>query len=76
MNQEKRFSDEFLNAFVDNQIAAEEKSRVYIEIGQDEGVAAFQQLLGLGDHVAVLGQDGLDQLEIMADEASGLICLL
>jgi uncharacterized protein len=36
MNQEKRFSDEFLNAFVDNQIAAEEKSRVYIEIGQDE----------------------------------------
>jgi intracellular sulfur oxidation DsrE/DsrF family protein len=38
MNQEKRFSDEFLNAFVDNQIAAEEKSRVYIEIGQDEAL--------------------------------------
>ncbi|HJW80734.1 MAG TPA: hypothetical protein VJ396_00695 [Acidiferrobacterales bacterium] len=36
MNQEKRFSDEFLNAFVDNQIAAQEKSRAYIEIGQDE----------------------------------------
>lgn len=36
MNQEKRFSDEFLNAFVDNQIAAEEKSQAFIEIGQDE----------------------------------------
>jgi intracellular sulfur oxidation DsrE/DsrF family protein len=38
MSQEKRFSDEFLNAFVDNQIAAEEKSRAYIEIGQDENL--------------------------------------
>ena len=38
MNQEKRYSDEFLNAFVDNQIAAEEKSRTYIEIGQDEAL--------------------------------------
>jgi intracellular sulfur oxidation DsrE/DsrF family protein len=38
MNQEKHFSDEFLNAFVDNQIAAEEKSRAYVEIGQDEAL--------------------------------------
>jgi len=38
MSQEKRFSDEFLNAFVDNQIAAEEKSRAYVEIHQDETV--------------------------------------
>jgi len=36
MSQEKRFSDEFLNAFVDDQIAAEEKSRAYIEIHQSE----------------------------------------
>lgn len=36
MSQEKRFSDEFLNAFVDNQIAAEEKSRAYVEIHQSE----------------------------------------
>jgi hypothetical protein len=36
MSQEKRFSDEFLNAFVDNQIDAEEKSQAFIEIGQDE----------------------------------------
>jgi intracellular sulfur oxidation DsrE/DsrF family protein/anti-sigma factor RsiW len=36
MSQEKRFSDEFLNAFVDNQIAAEEKSRAYVEIHQNE----------------------------------------
>jgi uncharacterized protein len=38
MNQEKHYSDEFLNAFVDNQIAAEEKSRTYIEIGQNEAL--------------------------------------
>lgn len=38
MSQEKRFSDEFLNAFVDNQIAAEEKSQTFIEIGQDEAL--------------------------------------
>lgn len=38
MNQEKRFSDEFLNAFVDNQIAAEEKSRAYVEIQRDEAL--------------------------------------
>lgn len=38
MSQEKHFSDEFLNAFVDNQIAAEEKSRAYLEIQRDEGL--------------------------------------
>ena len=36
MNKETHFSDEFLNAFVDNQIATEEKGRAFIEIGQDE----------------------------------------
>ncbi len=36
MNEEKHFSDEFLNAFVDDQLAAEEKGRVYLEIGRDE----------------------------------------
>jgi intracellular sulfur oxidation DsrE/DsrF family protein len=38
MTQEKRFSDEFLNAFVDDQLAAEEKGRAYLEIGQDEAL--------------------------------------
>jgi intracellular sulfur oxidation DsrE/DsrF family protein len=38
MTQEKRFSDEFLNAFVDNQLASEEKSRAFVEISQDEGL--------------------------------------
>jgi hypothetical protein len=38
VSKEKRFSDEFLNAFVDNQIAAEEKSQAFLEIGQDEAV--------------------------------------
>ena len=36
MSQEKHYSDEFLNAFVDNQLAPEEKARAYIEISQDE----------------------------------------
>jgi intracellular sulfur oxidation DsrE/DsrF family protein len=38
MSQGKRFSDEFLNAFVDNQLAPEEKSRAFIEISQDENL--------------------------------------
>jgi len=38
MSQDKRFSDEFLNAFVDNQLAAEEKSQAFVEIGQDEAL--------------------------------------
>jgi len=36
MSHEKHFSDEFLNAFVDNQLASEEKGRAYIEISQNE----------------------------------------
>jgi len=36
VNQEKCFSDEFLNAFVDDQLAAEEKGRAYLKIAQDE----------------------------------------
>lgn len=38
MNEEKRFSDEFLNAFVDDQLAAEEKARVYLEVSRDEAL--------------------------------------
>jgi len=38
MSQGKRFSDEFLNAFVDNQLASEEKSRAFVEISQDENL--------------------------------------
>lgn len=36
MSQNNRFSDEFLNAFVDDQLDGEEKDRAYLEIGQDE----------------------------------------
>lgn len=38
MQKENGFSREFLNAFVDNQLAPEEKSRAYDEIGRDEGL--------------------------------------
>ena len=34
----QKFSDEFLNAFVDDQLAAEEKGRAYLQIGQDEAL--------------------------------------
>ena len=37
-NKEQHFSDEFLNAFVDDQLAAEEKGRAYLEIGRDEAL--------------------------------------
>lgn len=36
MQKENGFSKEFLSAFVDNQLAPEEKSRAYNEIGRDE----------------------------------------
>lgn len=39
MNREKGFSDEFLNAFVDDQLALEEKGRAYAELNQDEAMA-------------------------------------
>ncbi len=38
MNNGKQFSDEFLNAFVDNQLAPEEKSLGYVEINRDEAL--------------------------------------
>jgi hypothetical protein len=37
MSQQK-FSDEFLNAFVDGELAPEEKNRAYLEINQDEAL--------------------------------------
>lgn len=38
MNNDKRFSEEFLNAFVDDQLTAEEKGRAYPIISQDENL--------------------------------------
>jgi uncharacterized protein len=35
----KKFSDEFLNSFVDDQLGAEEKSRAYLEMQQDEALS-------------------------------------
>ena len=36
MNQEKKFSDEYLNAFVDDQLVPEEKEQVYACLSRDE----------------------------------------
>lgn len=38
MNNDKRFSEEFLNAFVDDQLTAEEKGRAYPIVSQDENL--------------------------------------
>lgn len=38
MIDEQRFSDEFLNAFVDNQLAPEEKSDAFLAISRDEAL--------------------------------------
>ena len=36
MSRERDFSDEFLNAFVDDQLGADEQGRVYAQLNQDE----------------------------------------
>lgn len=36
MNQEEKFSDEFLNAFVDDELTPEEKAQAYARLGGDE----------------------------------------
>jgi hypothetical protein len=36
MSKDRQFSDEFLHAFVDNQLTTEEKSQVYLELGPDQ----------------------------------------
>ncbi len=38
MSQDQKFSDEFLTAFVDDQLAPEEKGRAYASINHDEGL--------------------------------------
>jgi intracellular sulfur oxidation DsrE/DsrF family protein len=38
MSSQQPFSDEFLNAFVDNELTTEEKSRVYTHINQDDAL--------------------------------------
>ena len=38
MSRDQKFSDEFLNAFVDDQLAPEEKARAYASINSDEGL--------------------------------------
>ncbi|NOZ09906.1 MAG: hypothetical protein GXP09_02495 [Gammaproteobacteria bacterium] len=38
MTKEQTFSDEFLNAFVDNQLTAEEKSDAFVAISRDESL--------------------------------------
>ena len=47
-----------------------------LEIGDDDGVALGQDLLGLGDDVAILRHDVLDQLVVLAEEGAAPIVVL
>lgn len=38
MKEEKKFSDEFINAFVDDELTPEEKAQAYVGLGADEGL--------------------------------------
>ncbi|MEK7206268.1 MAG: hypothetical protein AAB134_00085 [Pseudomonadota bacterium] len=38
MNQDEKFSDEYLNAFVDDQLTPEEREQVYARLSQDEAL--------------------------------------
>lgn len=57
-NRKQEFSDEFLNAFVDNQLTLEEKDRAYLRVSQDEAVSRrVCELRKLQDMVRLSYQD-------------------
>lgn len=58
-NQRKQgFSDEFLSAFVDNQLAPEEKDRAYLHVSQDEALSRrVCELRKIQDMVRLAYQD-------------------
>ncbi len=57
-NRKQEFSDEFLNAFVDNQLTLEEKDRAYLRVSQDEALGRrVCELRKLQDMVRLSYQD-------------------
>ncbi len=57
-NRKQEFSDEFLSAFVDNQLTLEEKDRAYLHVSQDEAVSRrVCELRKLQDMVRLSYQD-------------------
>lgn len=57
-NRKQEFSDEFLNAFVDNQLTLEEKDRAYLRVSQDETLSRrVCELRKLQDMVRLSYQD-------------------
>ncbi len=68
MSREQKFSDEFLNAFVDDQLETDEKGRTYLEIGQDEELnrrvcelRKLRELVRLAYENPPLPENGLSQ---------------
>ena len=49
---------------------------VRLEIGNDDGGAVFQDLLGLGGNVAVGRDDVLDEVVFLAEELTALVVIL
>ncbi len=51
MNREREFSEEFLNAFIDDQLALEDRIRVYVRLQRDEAlcrrIGALRKISGL-----------------------------
>ena len=47
-----------------------------LEIGDDDGGAVLQDLLGLGDDIAVGGQDILDEIVFLTEELAALVVVL
>ena len=51
MNREREFSEEFLNAFIDDQLALEDWIRVYVRLQRDEAlcrrIGALRRISGL-----------------------------
>lgn len=57
-NRKQEFSDEFLSAFVDNQLTLEEKDRAYLRVSQDETLSRrVCELRKLQDMVRLSYQD-------------------
>ncbi len=57
-DRKQEFSDEFLNAFVDNQLTLEEKDRAYLRVSQDETLSRrVCELRKLQDMVRLSYQD-------------------
>lgn len=75
MSQEKKFSDEFLNAFVDDELTPEEKAQAYARLAGDETINhQVCELRKIRDLVALAYRDTPRQERGVAAIAAGRKC--